>query len=165
MSIMGFFYSLLCPTVPAECHTINITARLYPDVVTGPEIMESQGHVREAGPKCQPLCHLPTSACPSLAGLLAPTPIVKARHSPQTPPYPTQKTPLPPIPFPDPTDAAQRSERDPNRRNGDAHRPLLRPSRRRGLRAAAQGLRRSHSDPRPHSSLAPARALAARADD
>jgi len=35
-----------------------------------------------------------TSACPSLAGRLAPTPIVKARHSPHTPPYPTQKTPL-----------------------------------------------------------------------
>jgi hypothetical protein len=118
-----------------------------------PQIMESHGgHVREA--------------CPSLAGRVAPTPIGKARHSPQTPPRPTQKPlasrrvhrglrcytytlstgPVPHHPIP-------RS----HRRNGDAHRPLLRAGRRRGLRAAPQGLRRSHSDPDriPHSLHAP----------
>ena len=96
------------------------------------------------------------------------TPIDQARHPPRTPPLPTKhpsplclgvcsprapRHPLLHIPFQISTNAAQRSRAElaanPNRRNGDAHRPRLRPARRRGLRAAPQGIRRSRPRPRP----------------
>ncbi|CAD6249442.1 unnamed protein product [Miscanthus lutarioriparius] len=96
-------------------------------------------------PTTSPLAHFGIEDM-SLAGWPAgwpATPIVKARRSPQTlhtpdrtpppgvcspraprpPLLPATYPPRSPIPFPDPTDAAQRSKRDPNRRNGDAHRP------------------------------------------
>ena len=109
------------------------------------------------------------------------TPIDQARHPPRTPPLPTKHpSPLclgvcspraprhrhprcytfhsfpPLIPIPDlhrrSTEIESGARGNPNRRNGDAHRPRLRPARRRGLRAAPQGIRRSRSRPRPRPS-------------